>query len=331
MIIKVLVIDHDESIAALLMSCLQTEGYHVMKSTQAQEAVSLFLKEKSELVILDLQLPGKAALKVLETIRKTKHGRTIPIIILAGKTAHTEQIELALKSKYHTTAFITKPFRISTLLQTVDKVLEGVPTVPPEVPVRLPVVEERGRSKVKIELEEPAEKEEIHGPEYLELIEPEAVDSAFGDDTFTGGEGTIVLPSDEPEKVATGPSKEPKNHILIVDDEVMILKILTKILESAGYKVTATHKSTEAFRLTSEFKPDLVISDIMMPQLDGYALCRLIKSKEQLKQTKVMLLTAKNLGQDKGQGFKSGADFFMQKPINRDKILSVVQNLLTAS
>lgn len=123
-------------------------------------------------------------------------------------------------------------------------------------------------------------------------------------------------------------STSDKPCVVIVDDEVMILRILKKILDNEGWQVYTTYKSTDALTLSFKYLPDLVISDIMMPEMDGYTLCRMIKSQKKLEKTKVVLLTAKNLSEDKGKGFKSGADFFMQKPINKTKLLSVLKNLL---
>lgn len=104
--------------------------------------------------------------------------------------------------------------------------------------------------------------------------------------------------------------------ILIVDDEEHIVELLKFNLEVKGYKVLCAYDGVDGFNLAKEEKPDLVLLDLMLPGIDGIEVCRRMKSDSELKKTPVIMLTAKNLEQDKIKGLEIGADDYITKPFS---------------
>jgi two-component system alkaline phosphatase synthesis response regulator PhoP len=115
--------------------------------------------------------------------------------------------------------------------------------------------------------------------------------------------------------------------ILIVDDEPHILRSLGFVLERAGYKVLQARSGAEALKL-AEQRPDLVFLDIMMPEPDGYEVCRRIKASEALAKTYVIMLTAKGRDADRDCSLKAGADDYMTKPFSPSRAVNRVRAAL---
>ena len=113
-------------------------------------------------------------------------------------------------------------------------------------------------------------------------------------------------------------------EILIVEDSLTQSKLLTYILTDAGYRVTATVDGPEALAAARRSKPALVVSDIEMPIMDGYELCRALKSDPQLRDVPVILLTALADVNDVFRGLEAGADCYLTKPYTADDMLASV-------
>lgn len=118
-----------------------------------------------------------------------------------------------------------------------------------------------------------------------------------------------------------------KSKILLVDDEKDIVEFLQYNLVQEGFEVITAYNGIEALKKLSE-KPDLVILDIMMPQLNGYDVCKKIKSLPEFRQTPVIFLTAKSSEVDEIRGLEIGANDFIQKPISPKKLIARVNSNL---
>jgi two-component system alkaline phosphatase synthesis response regulator PhoP len=119
-----------------------------------------------------------------------------------------------------------------------------------------------------------------------------------------------------------------QGRILVVDDEVYILHILDFILGAEGYDVVTATNGEQALQKVREEKPDLVILDIMMPKLDGYETCRMIKNDAATQQIPVILLTAKGREVDQKLGREVGASDYITKPFSPNKLIERVQAIL---
>lgn len=118
-------------------------------------------------------------------------------------------------------------------------------------------------------------------------------------------------------------------HILVVDDEPDILKMVTKIMESRGHKVTTARDGEAALEAVRSQKPELVILDLNIPKIDGFEVCRRIKSDEATKNLPVVMLTAAYPTiEDATRGIGLGADEYVVKPFLREVLVHNVERLL---
>ena len=117
-------------------------------------------------------------------------------------------------------------------------------------------------------------------------------------------------------------------RILVVDDDENILSLERTILEQKGFDVTAAAGGAEALRLLADRVFDLVLLDVMMPEVDGFTVCRKIKEDPRLKDIPVIFLTARGGGEALAEGFESGAVMYINKPFTANKLLTIVNTML---
>ncbi len=115
--------------------------------------------------------------------------------------------------------------------------------------------------------------------------------------------------------------------ILIVDDEPNILLSLEFLMKKQGYDVFIARDGREALNSISQEKPDVVILDIMMPEVDGYEVCKHIKDDTLLQDTKVIFLSAKAKDTDIELGYQLGADLYLTKPFSTRNLIKQVNDL----
>ncbi len=120
---------------------------------------------------------------------------------------------------------------------------------------------------------------------------------------------------------------KPKK-ILMVDDEVDLVETVRFPLEMEGYHVLVSYNGEDALNQARKEKPDLIILDVMLPKLDGYKVCRLLKFDERYKHIPILMLTAKTQEKDKLIGKETGADEYITKPFEIDELIKKVKNYL---
>lgn len=117
-------------------------------------------------------------------------------------------------------------------------------------------------------------------------------------------------------------------RILIVDDDEMVRIALNELLRPEGYEVIIVSSGEEAIKKIDENSYDLLMLDIIMPEMDGFELCRKIRERENYKETPIVFLTAKSREEDKTEGMEAGANLFLSKPISPDKLLEIVSDTI---
>ncbi|OJX39782.1 MAG: DNA-binding response regulator [Flavobacteriia bacterium 40-80] len=116
--------------------------------------------------------------------------------------------------------------------------------------------------------------------------------------------------------------------VLLVDDEEDILEFLKYNLEKEGYRIYTAKDGQEAVNLTQKYRPDLVIMDVMMPNLDGIEACHAIRSDNKIPQPVIAFLTSRSEDYSQIAGFEVGADDYITKPIRPRLLVSKVESLL---
>jgi DNA-binding response OmpR family regulator len=117
-------------------------------------------------------------------------------------------------------------------------------------------------------------------------------------------------------------------RILVVDDDENILSLERTILEQKGFDVTTAGGGVEALKILGDQTFDLVLLDVMMPEVDGFTVCRKIKEDPRTKELPVIFLTAKGGGEALAEGFESGAVMYINKPFTANKLLTIVNTML---
>lgn len=116
--------------------------------------------------------------------------------------------------------------------------------------------------------------------------------------------------------------------VLVVDDSVAHAQMVAAHLERAGYRTRLAYGGPQALAIVEEQPPDLVILDVMMPEMDGFKVCERLKTNDNTWFIPIILLTALNDQRDRIRGIESGADDFLSKPFNREELLARVRSLL---
>ena len=137
-------------------------------------------------------------------------------------------------------------------------------------------------------------------------------------------EEELMMEEEEPQ---TGTKAKTRLRILVVEDEIEIKAYLKSEL-SDEYKVETCNNGKEAYDLILRDTPDLVISDVMMPEMDGLALCRKIKQNTNVNHVPIILLTARSKPEDTLEGMETGADAYMVKPFNTELLKRTIANLI---
>lgn len=121
------------------------------------------------------------------------------------------------------------------------------------------------------------------------------------------------------------------SKVLVVDDEKEITEIIDTYLTEFGFIVSVENNPEKAIDKAREFKPDLILLDIMMPGTDGYDVCEQIKKTEECKNVPIVFLTGKDRDEDMGRSFKSGGDMFIKKPFACERLLEIINIVLMSA
>jgi DNA-binding response OmpR family regulator len=118
------------------------------------------------------------------------------------------------------------------------------------------------------------------------------------------------------------------DRILIIDDDLTVIKLAGAILSSGGYDVISSTDAPVGLEMAMKEKVDLIVLDVMIPMINGFNICRLLKSQEKFKKIPIILLTSRAEDEDRKIGFEVGADEYIAKPLNREHFLKTVGELL---
>jgi DNA-binding NarL/FixJ family response regulator len=118
------------------------------------------------------------------------------------------------------------------------------------------------------------------------------------------------------------------DQLLLVDDEPGLREAVQAYLEDSGFTVDVASNAREGLDLARQKLPDLVITDIMMPQVDGYQFLQQLREEPQFKTLPVVFLTARGMTADRIQGYNAGCDAYLSKPFDPDELVAIVRNLL---
>lgn len=118
------------------------------------------------------------------------------------------------------------------------------------------------------------------------------------------------------------------HRILIVDDEPHIVELVRVCLEDPDFEILEARDGETGLAMARQIQPDVILLDVMMPRMDGYAVCRALKQDPRTSGIPVVMLTAKGLEADRQKGLESGADAYLSKPFSPTKLHAQVREHL---
>lgn len=118
------------------------------------------------------------------------------------------------------------------------------------------------------------------------------------------------------------------NKILIVEDDLPTVELLKFTLQSEGFETAVVYEGISALRAVEKEKPDLILLDVMIPGVDGFEVCQLLKHNVKLMHIPVIMVTAKVRKEDRMMGFEKGADDYISKPFDPIELASRVKKLI---
>jgi len=119
-----------------------------------------------------------------------------------------------------------------------------------------------------------------------------------------------------------------QKKILIVEDEESLLKLESILLTTKGYLIQGAATGLAALEAVAVEPPDLILLDIMLPEMDGFEVCRRIKANPETRHIPIIFLTAKNCPEDKSRGEAVGADHYITKPFKSALVMAAIEKLL---
>ncbi|OWY22388.1 hypothetical protein C7N43_09435 [Sphingobacteriales bacterium UPWRP_1] len=130
------------------------------------------------------------------------------------------------------------------------------------------------------------------------------------------------------EGITTQPNKENANTVLLVEDNAEMRQYLTMVLTQHGYAIAEAPNGKQGLELARQIMPDLIITDVMMPEMDGYQMTQLLKSDAVTSHIPIVILTAKGRTESKIEGYRRGADAYLPKPFSTEELLVRLAQLL---
>ncbi len=120
-------------------------------------------------------------------------------------------------------------------------------------------------------------------------------------------------------------------RVLVVDDEVNIVRLIQVNLERQGYQVETANNGVQALAKIRDNRPDLLVSDVMMPEMDGFELLANVRRDPVLNDLPVIMLTAKAQDADVMRGYTHGADMYLTKPFNPAELITFAKRILSSA
>lgn len=302
--IRLLLIESEQILVEVLRKKLTTAGFSADIAQDGEDGLQKIKTQPPAVIIIDLTLPKMTGLDVLKTIKQDKTLQAIPVLAISNSDDPAEISQLNQLG--------IQEYLIKTTL-TPDEVLKKVQALTSGAPAQL------ASPAQTAPLMKPAAAPQTP-PAQPQAPQPQAAPLQ----QVPAQQSPVVAP-------ATTQATTTGAKVVIAEDDKFLRELASKKLSSAGYHLTAAMDGAEAIKVISEVKPDVVLLDIIMPDIDGFEVLKRIRASqdEKIKNTKVIILS--NLGQDsdieKGKELQA-TDYLVKANFTMDEIITKVESAL---
>ena len=288
---RFLVVEDDSAVAKTLCGLLAARHHEGLAVSTARDGLDLLRTQAIDLILLDVNLPGGlsgyAACEAFRSLRPK-----VPIILMTG--AYTSEADARVAHAVGAAGFLRKPFDAAVLFEAVDRSLAaGAVVLPSMLSFQCAECGAEGRIRDA-------------GEETLRIRCPNC-----------GSVRGVRREDQEPAIFPRVPSVPPplRRRILVVDNTEHFRLYLLDLLTEAGHYVVTARDGNEALRLAEEWSPDVIISEVLVPGMDGIALCRAIRRHPHLGRVPFVTLTNLRNEDHLAHAQDAGVDLFLLKPI----------------
>lgn len=303
---KILVVDDEAPVCDFLSRVLAKAGYEVEVSMQPTEALTLVKREKPDLLILDMVMPELSGYAILDILNAK--GMEIPVLVMTTTAEISENL-----AQEGIAGLLLKPIDPERLLIHVDAIFKLCESSRTMDSGALEVWEQE--SRIFENLSWPAEAGVAHDSS-------EAVARAE-----TAEPAMPVIPAASA-PVEPGAEAAGRPLVLVVDDEPDMQETLRALLEFGGFDVILAEDGQKGLAMAQARLPNAMILDIMLPKMDGFQVCRLLKFDEKFRDIAIVILTARNLPEDRELSLASNADSYFIKPVDPNALIAELKKLM---
>jgi DNA-binding response OmpR family regulator len=287
---KVVLLDNESKVTELMQAKLESAGFSVIIANNGQDGLKLIEGEKPDLIIMDVLLPGLTGYAILD-ILKVKNSK-IPVLIISSVSDIAD-----ILSVQNIAGLLIKPVDLEKMLIHIDSIFKL----------------QRAAEAIPDSIEKVWEAEDRSFDD-SSLQKTSSVEKSNGEDSISNGLGS------------SGEISKPL--VLVIDDEDDLRTLLTDLLEGNGFRVVSAKDGVEGLNLARQIMPNAILLDIMLPVMDGFQVCRLLKFNEKYRDIPIIMLTARQSNADGELANAAGANSFIHKPFDTSHVIEELNRLI---
>lgn len=331
----VVIIDDDKDARDLVATMLSQGGYRVAATGDSAQSVDLVRQEQPDLVLCDIAMPQMDGYAVVRAIQADPATRRFPVVFLTGRDGFTDRVRAF---RFGVVDYITKPVTPETLLSRVDGIVGGLKERPgvleDDAPILLEEVRRDGRTGV-LTLASASSSPQVmlRQGEVVGTLEPGGLGARLRFAELDALHEDIVV--HDPRRLADQLSlpdfsevPQPLRDIVIADDNEVLRAALAEVFGRCGFRVREAEDGMEAVRRVLERPPSVLLVDVRMPVLDGFEVCRRLRSYALTRHLPIVFLSGFDDLGERAAGLEAGANEFLSKQTSLRELLLRVQLLL---
>ena len=301
---RIALISNEAKLNELMKKRLESSGASVVAVNNGQEGLKLIETGKPDLIILDVLMPGLTGYAILD-ILKAKNS-TIPVLVISGVEDMVDNL-----AAQNIAGLLIKPINTDKMLMHIDSIFKlqiASETIPESIEK---VWEAEDRSFDDNSWPQTSVLETPNQPEKEDSVSEDSPPSISGNSSLAGEIDGMSKPL-----------------VLVVDDEDDLRLLLSDLLEANNFNVITAIDGQEGLNLARQEMPNAIVLDVMLPKMDGFQVCRLLKFNSKYRDIPIIMLTARQENADRELADAAGADTFISKPFDSNHLVDELNRLI---